>query len=105
MTLKCDLLWAGAITNGWKYEISLAVKWCINNINGRADHEAAHITRTQFLFRQIYGDWSPVMILIEIMRTRELKQLSHIITNIRILERERVETYLSFHRPYSIHSE
>ena len=45
------------------------------------------------------------MILIEIMRTRELKQLSHIITDIRILEREGVETYLSFQRPYSIHSE
>ena len=43
---ESGLLWAEVITHGWKYEISLAVKWCINNINGRADHEPVHITRT-----------------------------------------------------------
>ena len=40
---ECRLMWARVITNGWKYETSLAIKWCINNSNGCADHEAAYL--------------------------------------------------------------
>ena len=44
---ESGLLWAEVITaHGWKYEISLAVKWCVNNINGCVDHEPVHLTRT-----------------------------------------------------------